>query len=294
MGAPIYVKAIPRSGGTLLTTMLDAHPEVAMSYEIYSNGLAYETGERLTPTGLAEILQRGMETRSGEVAQIKEIADKNIRTFCFRARRGGIELQEIIDELARLETRTVAGRDSDWRHDLIDALMSRKAVKESKRIWGGKTQTDLYSLHDRFPDATFLIMLRDVRDMYASMINRGSFHYTAREAATRWYEEILGFREFVRTRCPNAMEIDYQELVNTPAAVLDRICQLIGIKYSVEMIDYAAHARTLFRNPHGHLSSEQLQKGLSTASIGRWKTDLSQTDITEIMSIAGDLIDVRW
>ena len=294
MGAPVYVKAIPRTGGTLLTTMLDAHPEVAMSYEIYSNRLACETGEGLTPTGWAEILERVMETRNGEVARIKEIGDKNLRTFCFRARRGGIELQEIIDELGRLETRTVPGRDSDWRHDLIDALMRRKAIKEGKRTWGGKTQTDLYSLHDRYPDATFLIMLRDVRDMYASMINRGSFRYTAREAATRWYEEILAFREFVRTRCPNAMEIDYQELVRTPAAVLDRICQLIGIEYSIEMIDYPANARTLFRNPHGHLSSEQLQKGLSAESIGRWKTDLSNRDVTEIMSIAGDLIDVRW
>ena len=34
---PIFVRHISRSGGTLVTTILDAHPDVAMSYEIYEN-----------------------------------------------------------------------------------------------------------------------------------------------------------------------------------------------------------------------------------------------------------------
>ena len=36
---PIFVRGMSRSGGTLVVTLLDAHPDVAMSYELYPNVL---------------------------------------------------------------------------------------------------------------------------------------------------------------------------------------------------------------------------------------------------------------
>ena len=36
---PIFVKGISRSGGTLLVTLLDAHPDIAMQYEMYPENL---------------------------------------------------------------------------------------------------------------------------------------------------------------------------------------------------------------------------------------------------------------
>ena len=35
MAPPIFIRGLSRSGGTLMVTLLDAHPDIAMSYELY-------------------------------------------------------------------------------------------------------------------------------------------------------------------------------------------------------------------------------------------------------------------
>jgi len=200
---------------------------------------------------------------------------------------------EIMDELKSLAKNNVSFDTSTGRLDFIDALMKRKMHKEGKNYWGGKTQADLYELHKRHPDACFFIMVRDIRDVFASMCNTGSFAFTAEEAAALWKKRILDFREFVSRCKPKGMEICYQELVSKPETVLSKACQLIGLEYNSDMLSYHKKNLTLFQNPHGHLSSEQLKEGLNTQSVGRWKKDLEDRDLDSIMAIAGELVDGR-
>lgn len=288
---PVFIKAIPRSGGTLFTTMLDAHREIAMSYEIYEDNLFGKSGIPLTVDQVLNWLEEAKPDMNDDLQWIKQLPDNNLRVFLYRARRGGLEMTEIMDILKSIEDKDTAFETSTGRLSFIEALMQKKAQKQGKTIWGGKTQADLYELHDRHPDACFCIMRRDPRDMFASMQNRGSFTYTARQAAELWRERILEFRRFIVQHNPKAMEICYEDLARDPGTVLTEACRLIGTKYDPGMLDFHKQDMTLFKNPHGHLSNEQLQKGLNTKSIGRWKTDLSAEDADAIMAIAGDMID---
>ena len=288
---PIFLKAIPRSGGTLLATMLDAHIDIAISYEIYEEQLTGEDGDPFTVKDIQNWLEQARPGSDNDVQWIKNLPDNNLRVFLYRARRGGLsvtDIQEILKSFAE------AGKSfliSKGRMDFIEALMQKKAQKAEKNIWGGKTQANLYELHNRHPEACFFIMRRDVRDMFASMLNKGSFTNTAKEAAELWKERILEFRNFVATRKPKAMEVCYESLAREPEQMLSEVCRLIGVEYDPAMIDFHKQEMTLFKSPHGHLSSEQLKQGLNTSSIGRWKNDLSARDVDTIMSIAGDLID---
>ena len=290
---PVFIKAIPRSGGTLFTTLLDAHTEIAMSYEIYEENLFGEGGIPLKVEKTLNWLENEMPDMNDDLQWIKQLPDNNLRVFLYRARRGGLEMAEIMDILKSIEDKDTAFETSTGRLSFIEALMQKKAQKQGKTIWGGKTQADLYELHDRHPDACFFIMNRDVRDMFSSMQNRGSFTYTARQAAELWRERILEFRRFAARRNPKAMEIDYEDLARDPGTVLTEACRLIGTKYDPGMLGFHNQNMTLFKNPHGHLSNEQLKQGLNTSSIGRWKTDLSAEDADAIMAIAGDFIYER-
>lgn len=286
---PVYLKAIPRSGGTLFVTMLDAHPSIAMSYEIYEANLFAEGGAALNACVLINQLEKNKHI--DDVLWIKSLEDINFRTFLFRARRAGLSVSEILNELKSFYNRGGSLNVSSGRLDFIESLMLRKALNINKDVWGGKTQANLYQLHDRNPKAVFLIMVRDIRDVFASMSSKGSFKYSAREAAELWKTRILKFREFVSQRSPKAMEIRYEHLVRAPETVLKEVCQLVGVDYSSEMLRFNEREMTIFKNPHGHLSSEQIQKGLNTHSIDRWKNDLSDSDLCEIYSIVGDLLD---
>ncbi|MDA8660022.1 sulfotransferase [Luminiphilus sp.] len=290
MSGPVYLKAIPRSGGTLFITLLDAHPEIATSYEIYEKGLTGDNGKPLSIQSILGCLEDSKHDAADDSNWIKRLPYANLRAFLYRARRGGLCVEEIIEELNSL-SRHASFDSNGTRLEFIDALMQRKMQKQGKRLWGGKTQADLYKLHDRHPDACFFIMVRDVRDVYASMANRGIFGYTPKQAADFWKKTILDFRKFVSERKPNAMEISYEKLATEPESILTKACERIGVGYSSEMLSFHQKEMTLFKNPHGHLSSQQLQQPLNRQSIGRWRNDLKAGEVDSIMAVAGDLIN---
>jgi hypothetical protein len=221
---------------------------------------------------------------------IKRLPDNNLRVFLFRARRGGLNVLEILSELKCFAETNGSLENQSGRLDFIDALMKRKMVKEEKKIWGGKTQSDLYTLHQRYPKASFFIMNRDIRDVYASMCNTGNFNFAPDEAANLWKNRILEFRKFVEKCKPNSMEVFYEELVKNPDQVLTKVCEIIGIDYHSDMLHFHEKKMSLFQNPHGHLSSEKIKIGLNSKSIGRWKNDLKSKDVEKILSIVGELI----
>jgi len=287
---PIFLRAIPRSGGTLFVTLMDAHPKISMSYEIYDDRLFDEHGKPMSAIAVINWIEQAASNSKDDVQWIKQLPDNNLCVFLFRARRGGLSVIEILEILKDFVGMGNSFETSVGRLRFIEALMQKKAQKYGKLVWGGKTQADLYKLHDRHPDACFFIMRRDPRDMYASMQNKGSFKYTATEAATLWKERILEFRKFVRRRNPKAMEICYEELVTRPVAVLTEICRLTDVEYNPAMLDYHKQNLTLFQNPHGHLSNDQLQKGLNTQSIDRWKRDLNSDEVESVIAVARDLI----
>ena len=286
---PVYLKAIPRSGGTLFVTMLDAHPSIAMSYEIYEANLFADSGEELNAVDAIRLLEA--HRCSDDTQWIRGLPESNFRTFLFRARRAGLSVSEILNELIAFVEKGGDFVDGPGRLDFIESLMCRKALNTNKGVWGGKTQADLYQLHDRNPNAAFFIMVRDIRDVFASMSSKGSFRYTAKDAAELWKTRILEFREFVSRRSPRAMEIRYEHLASEPETLLGDVCQLLGVDYSSEMLRFHEKEMTIFKNPHGHLSNEQIQKGLNIHSIGRWRNDLLDPDLRVIESIAGDLLD---
>lgn len=288
---PVFLRAIPRSGGTLLVTMLDAHPEIAMSYEIYEENLFDEQHRPLLLDEIINWLDHTKENNRNDVDWIKRLPIDNFRVFLLRARRGGLSVTEILNILKHHACSNGSFQTSKDRLNFIDELMKKKMKKADKSIWGGKTQSNLYELHERYPNACFLIMNRDIRDVFASMLNNGSFTYTAEDAANLWKQRILDFREFIACCKAKGMEICYEELARSPESVLSKVCRLIGVSYDPCMLGFHEKTMTLFQNPHGHLSCEQLKKGLNTQSIGRWKNELSVGDLNSIRSVTGGLVN---
>jgi hypothetical protein len=261
-----------------------------MSYEIYEKVLVRDSGEPMQLNWLLQVIEHSGRNELDEIKRIKILPDKNLQTFLFRARRGGLDLKEIIREIQEYSRDDGEIETSDGRFSFIKRLMAVKARKEGKTIYGGKIDIDPYVLHRHHPQAIFFIMIRDIRDVYASMCNTGSFKYSAEEAASLWKKRILEFREFANRDNVKAMEICYEKLVWDPKTTLKRVCQFVGVDYSQEMLSYHKKEMTLFQNPHGHLSYAQLKKGLNTESVGRWKRDLNVRDVESLLRITGDSV----
>ena len=290
--SPVFLIPQARTGGTLLVTMLDAHPDLAMSYEIYPHLLMDEDGAAMDARAVREAIEGA--TPAGEAADqtawIKGIDEPNLRTFLFRARRAGLDVEDIVDELARLIDEGFTFESLDGRLEFTDRLMKRKAERAGKSGWGGKMLADPAVLHARHPEARFFLVLRDGRDMAASMLHTGSFNTTPARAAEQWVKHIQDFRGFVADTDARAFEVRYEALIADPSAVLEEVCGFLGVAYDGAMLAYHQRDLALFKNPYGHLSHKQLAEGLNDSSVGRWRRDLSDADARAFMDVAGELM----
>ncbi|HWB21025.1 MAG TPA: sulfotransferase, partial [Phycisphaerales bacterium] len=213
---PVFLTPMGRTGGTLFVTMLDAHPDLAMSYEIYEDRLMSDSGPALRLDWIILQLRAAGRAHTDQTECIRALPDKNLQTFMFRARRAGLDVPEILEEF-ELYALDAGELDSlDGRLNIIDRLMRRKMRKTGKRIWGGKARVNPRDLHRRHPNAKFFAMIRDGRDVLASMLKTGSFQTNPQRAAHEWTSHIRSFREFADSTGAQAMEISYERLVHHP------------------------------------------------------------------------------
>lgn len=282
---------MPRTGGTLLVTMLDAHPDVAMSYEIYEDKLLDAAGRPFELRRMASSLAAALAALPDDTARIRSLSDANLRTFLFRAKRAGLELCEIADEVEACLAGNGSLDDLPGRLSLIERLMILKAHKTGKSLWGGKTNTDPRHWQRLSPRACFLAMVRDGRDVLASRRHKGEFGSEPRQVAREWTAGLLQFQRFASTPGVRAMAVRYERLVREPDTVMREVCAFVGVPYCPQVLQFHQMDLPLYRNSYGHLSSAQIAQGLNDRSIGRWRRDLAAEDVLAFETEAGGVLE---
>ena len=221
--APVFLVGFPRSGTTLLDTILMGHPGVAVLEE-------------------EPVLQRVQEAL-GDPARLGELTSEEanaLRTLYFEA----------LDE-----RRGTAGRL------MIDKLPLNIVRAEL--------------IHRIFPDARFLLALRDPRDAVLSCfmqnfkINAAMANFLDLGDAARLY--ATAFRHW--QRCAellplNVHTIRYEDLLDDPEAVLRPLMRFLGLEWDDRLLAHTdtAAKRGLIRTP----SYGQVTQPLYRRAAGRW------------------------
>lgn len=211
-------------------------------------------------------------------------------------------------------------KESDYKRILKSYLMDLLAP-----MIGSLPETDYFlektpghalfldEIKELLPDARFIYILRDVRDVVASLVaaSRGwgkSWAPSSVEASAktwvRYLETVNQFKS--KVSADNFFEVRYEQL-NSPLAeeVLAQIFQFLKLDYSVEQIKAAIDANRIdksaksggtpipvfgeFENRFGPVSKEPegfFRKGKN----GAWKEDLTESDLKIIYQIAGKYI----
>ena len=157
---PVFIVGAPRSGTTLLQYMLRSHPELSLP-----------TGEShfLVPLYRDQTRFKALETETGIRAFLQDLHRRNPQFLETDLHGIEFDIDRLAPELWAEGRRTV--------RDLIAGLFEKNAAGEGKHRWGDKTP--YYVLHmpkllDWFPKAQFIHLVRDGRDVAASMLARGT------------------------------------------------------------------------------------------------------------------------
>lgn len=263
-------------------TILDAHPDIAMSYELYPNLLSPLTEGKLDTCDFFEILSG---SRNGK--KLEQNPDcRLLQIFINRSPRSGLERKD----LASL-VKEHLGSGDDFR-DVASCLrfIERCAVKkmrnESKSQWGLKCSNNFQEYIEIWPGSRFLNVVRDGRDVLASQINTGSFNKSPIHLGRAWTNTHKKFRSLVEDSRTKAYEVYYERLVREPEDEIQRICEFLEVPFDTAMVYFYKKELTIYNS--SHLSMNRIRKPIDASKIGRWKKELSGKQLEEFYSEARD------
>jgi hypothetical protein len=214
-----FVVGCGRSGTTVLRTVLDAHPHLAVAHE----------GRFVSPLGK----RRSRYERPEGFDTDRLVAD----LLADRATRTNLELDE--DDLRAALVPPVA--------DFADAtrrVFAHYAAKRGKDRYGDKfpgyvLRMDL--LAGLFPEGRFVHIVRDGRDVALSNRAIEGQWDDAVALALNWAARVRAGREAGARLGPGRYhEVRYEALVATPGETVAPVCRFLDLTYEPAMLAFAA------------------------------------------------------
>ncbi len=201
--SPIFLVGCVRSGTTLLRLMLDHHPNLAFDHEFeYAIDLVQPGGGYPSLDSFYSYL----------------------------------ELHRIF-----LDSGRTIDRDLDFP-ELVDSFLRQKRDATGKDLVGATIHHDCERVLAIWPDARFIHLVRDGRDVSLSIEAYG-WTGSAYAAADWWIDAERSWDDLCRDVPPERrVEVRFEELIEKPEESLTTICDFLELDYSPEMLTYPLHS----------------------------------------------------
>ncbi|MGI9628867.1 MAG: sulfotransferase family protein [Longimicrobiales bacterium] len=276
---PFFVLGSPRSGTTLLRAMLCAHPELVIPPE---NG------------GLVEMLRAFGNARRGPWDElVQKVLDPFRRAYEFD--HWDIDLASVTEAADRLPTeeRSLA------RLVRLVYQQYQSHHAPNKARWGDKSTPGTFrhvsSVARLFPRAQFIHIVRDGRDCVSSCVRAGFYSGSYQKAAYAWRDNVRECYRLGRRLASGGRfhELKYEDLVESPADEAARLCEFLGFEAADSMLE---HHRTVSDSVPDVLEiqhHENVRRPISTASRGRWRSEVPPDQLRGITRILGSQLRVH-
>lgn len=264
---PFFIIGCQRSGTTLVRLILNSHSQIAIP----------EEGTFWMP------LLRRFRNRSNvhipqkELENILKYISKNsqFKLWC-------MDPNPVISEILSSKQCTL--------RNLMEAFYKHYAILQGKNIWGDKTPSFFRMipvLNQIFPEAKFIHVVRDGRDVYLSRKRMNPLMKNLSVSAIEWkYKIIKARRDLEKLPTNKWIEIRYEDLVKNPENIVKKICEFLGIKYEKKMLLFYKDSSKYIGKHHSKL----IFKPISKSSLGRYKRELSFKDTRKFELLTKDLL----
>lgn len=269
---PVLIGCCPSSGSTLLSVILDTHPQIFCGPELalFSHPFLWaERGERwrermlrYTDPAVEPMSQPDWTLEEGVCPWISFSHPANFSWY-------GCEQEGI---RARVPQWNDAG-------DLVDFLFRRKCAETGKSLWVEKTPSNLYGMSaflERYPGGRGIVVLRDGRDVVCSLMKRG---FGFARAAAIWVLEAamtLALSKHARVHL-----VRYEDLVADPRETLRRVMDFLQIETKIDDLLAFQNSRRAREDATVRLPSwkNSPKDAISASSVGRWQDELSELHV---------------
>jgi len=280
---PVLV-GCPRSGTTLLTVMLDSHPQIAMPPETAFLPELKRLAGREGPSLRREFFAL-LTTDQWGVSNWDDI---------------GIDKGEYWRRLCALRSFSITAG--------LRVLLGMYADRLGKPLFGEKTPADTHcmpQIEEYLPEARFIHVVRDPRDVVLSLRKTSAGLRRSIEEMSGIWASMVGIAKSSAQRVRHYHELRYEDLVLDPETELRKICVFLHLDYADEMLDYrASGARHI-----GHLGDRPIANGrgkvprqlrarlhenlvqpLRKDRVHNWRREMSAEDRAKVETITAPLM----
>lgn len=213
-----FMFGFERSGTTLLSMMMGAHPLLAVPLTV--TGLWYTYAQRLDNYG-------GLKTRADVEALVRDLL-KEERILLWDE---DIEFNDVLEQL-----------EENSYSAVIRAFNQVYANKKNKPHWANldiATIDNMELAYGWFPDVRFIHIVRDGRDVALSHETMPYGASNTLDCAQSWERRLTISMKMGRMLPASQYKIvRFEDLVIEPETTLIGLCNFIGIEYSPRMLEY--------------------------------------------------------
>jgi LPS sulfotransferase NodH len=265
---PIFIVSAPRSGSTLMRLILDSHPRIGIP----------------SPAWLYEMVR----------PYLYSYGDLSIRENLLALAEDILAAPSIKDWTSKLgaEEMVKAAKEASFA-GLYDVLHRKYADDTGKARWGEKTPRNCFWMEeilDDYPDAQFVHIIRDGRDMAIDIADSRLWPYSLYSGMHMWEMFVSAARETGGKLGKDVYyEFQYEKLCADPEGELAKVCDFLGEDFSPQMLSH--HQSTSAKSwGGGDPLHAKVLKPITTDYCEMYKTRLSDGDREALEAVAGDLL----
>jgi hypothetical protein len=254
---PIFIVGCPRSGTTLLSVLLHAHPHIAMPPETRFLLPAYYEREQF-----GDLTDPANRRRLAESITGKGSAFRDLR----------LKRAEVIEAIVAAPPTLGSALGTVWREF---------ARSRGKQRWGEKRPAywrELDVVMRLFPDAQIIHLVRDPRSCVASLAQVPWWDNDVAYSTALWGVATAETDRFGKNLAPDTFHrVFYEDLVNDVRGTLEELCAFLGEAFAEEMLEHAGAARDIVparKTWHGLVGQQ-----VDSSRVEGWRKTLAPTDI---------------
>jgi hypothetical protein len=274
MSAPIFIVGANRSGTTLLRLILNAHSRIAIPDElIYFD--SYLAGVPIEQWRHPDL----------DAEAYAAFVDHFLTETC-------IPLDGL--DFTALRARILSDGPHDFRRPYQCALEAW-AQHHGKTRWGEKTPGNLFFadiIHDMFPDAQFIYMVRDPRAGVASMQNVSFFPQDVVFNALSRRKHATDGRALLLRHVPDEqrMTLRYEDLVRDPEHTVRTVCNYLDEPFEPGMLHFHREADRYMNDEAASAYNASATRPISDEHIDRWRDRLDADEIALVETVCREEI----
>lgn len=261
---PVFVVGMPRSGTTLLSSLLNAHPDLVIAPETHYFTRCW-TGEPIRDWADVERMLDRLDQQPG-VHDMQLTAEEERR----------------IRERLRVATAPTHG-------DVLRALLETYAEQSDAPAWGEKTPDHLRFVPEmarQFPEAVFIAIVRDPRDVCLSLRSMPWSRSTLLEQAWTWRTYAALVDRYRADYDGRFFHLRYEDLIADPESVLRDVCTFLEMPFHASMLrpqEDSAQPFDAEREPWKEKSKRQID----ASNREKWRTQMPEAERIIVEWIAG-------